>query len=44
MDGTNALLQLNHGGAYVDDSRPLQKLSVVSIEMVANVKTIDEFC
>ncbi len=43
MDGTNELLQLKYGGAYVDGSRPLQKLSVVSVEVVTNVKTIDEF-
>ena len=43
MDGRNSLLQSIDGGSYVSNWCSLQQLRIIIIQMMTEVKSIDEF-
>ena len=43
MDGLNTLLQSVDSGSYVIDSCSLQQLHVISVQMMTEIESVDEF-
>ena len=44
MNGVNALLQAKDGGPDVSDSRCLHQLRIIGVQLMTNMKAINESC